>query len=107
MRLCLNFLSLTALMIAPLAVPAAAMAAEPTAVECTDLALEASGHEMPAGEDHDHGQACCIAVPPAIDPSLAAFEPPAMINHLAFVAPIQPFQLGAGPKAENPPPRIA
>lgn len=106
MRLFLHLLALVALMVAPLAAPAAAMAAKPTAAECTDMAMEMAGHDMPA-DAHGQDEACCIAVPPAIDPPLAALEDHAEIEHLAFIAANQPFHLGAGPKAEDPPPRIA
>lgn len=106
MRLFLHLLALVALMVAPLAVPAAAMAAQPTTAECTDNAMEMAGHDMPAG-DHGQGEACCMAVPPAIDPPLVAIDASAAIEHLAFVAAIEPFRLGAGPKTEDPPPRFA
>lgn len=110
MRFFFHLLTLLALMVAPLAAPAAAMpmtgTATPTAAECTDIAMDMAGHEMPAGH-HGQGKACCIAIPPAIDPPLAALDPSTAIEHLAFVAAIAPFRLGAGPKAEDPPPRIA
>ncbi len=106
MRLFLHLLAVVALLVAPLAAPAAAMAAKPSAAECKDMAMEMSGHDMPAG-DHGQGKACCIAVPPAIDPPLTALDAVAAIEHLAFVAGIAPFHLGAGPNAEDPPPRPA
>ena len=106
MRFFFHLLALVALLIAPLAVPTAAMAAQPSAGECTELAIDVAGHDMPAG-DHGQGQACCIAVPPAIDPPQAALNSVLSIQHLAFVAMIEPFRLGAGPKAEDPPPRTA
>jgi hypothetical protein len=106
MRRLLQFLSLIALLVAPLAAPAAAMSAKAVAAECTDMGMEMAGHEMPAG-DHGQGEACCIAIPPAIDPPLSALIAAPPIEHLAFVADNAPFHLGAGPKAEDPPPRSA
>lgn len=106
MRLFVHLLALIALLIAPLAAPAAAMASSPTTAECTDMAMDQPGHEMPAG-DHGQGKACCIAVPPAIDPPLTALDPAIAVEHLGFVSAIEPFHLGAGPKAEDPPPRTA
>ena len=104
MRLFLRLLTLLALMGAPLAAPAAAMAAAPVTSECHSLPM--ADHEMPKGE---HGQAapCCIAVPPAIDPPVAMLGAVDGPEHLAFVAVIEPFRLGAGPHAEDPPPRFA
>lgn len=106
MRFFLHLLALVALLVAPLAAPAGAMAAQPSGSECTDTTMAMAGHEMPAG-DHGQGQACCIAVPPAIDPPLAALDASIAIEHLAFIALTAPFRLGAGPKAEDPPPRTA
>ena len=106
MRRFFHLLALMALLFAPLAAPAAAMTAKPTTAECTDMAMEMGGHEMPAG-DHGQGEACCIAIPPAIDPPLSALIAIPAIGHLAFVADSAPFRLGAGPKAEDPPPRTA
>ncbi len=106
MRSILHLLALLALLVAPLAAPASAMAAKLSSAECTDMAMAMSGHQMPAG-DHGQGKACCIAVPPAIDPPQTALDAVAGIEHLAFVPAIAPFLLGAGPKAEDPPPRPA
>lgn len=106
MRLLLNVLALVALLVAPLAAPAAAFAAAPVKSECTTMTDDAAGHVMPDG-DHMAGKACCIAVPPAIDPPLAALDALPDIAHLAFVAASSSFHLGAGPKAEDPPPRTA
>ena len=106
MRRFLQLLTLMAMMVAPVAAPAAAMAPTPVAAECADMAMAMDGHEMPAAH-HGQGEACCIAVPTAIDPpsaEVAAFAP---VEHLAFVADDAPFRLGAGPKAEDPPPRPA
>ncbi|MCY7281147.1 MAG: hypothetical protein LH610_09690 [Sphingomonas bacterium] len=114
MRSFLYLLALFALLGAPLAAPATAMtmamtmtgAARQSAADCADMAMDRSGHEMPTG-DHGKGKACCIAVPPAIDPPVVALDTVPGIEHLAFVATNVPFRLGAGPKAEDPPPRIA
>ena len=106
MRIFLHLLTLLALLVAPLAAPAAAMSVRPTAGECSDMAMKNSGHEMPAG-DHGLGQACCIAVPPAVNSQAVEIDAAAAIEHLAFIAAIEPFLLGAGPKAEDPPPRTA
>jgi hypothetical protein len=104
MRRFFPLLALIALLMAPLAAPAAAMAPEKPAAECAEMDM--SGHQMP---DSHHGQdeACCIAVPPAIDPPSAALDAVATIDHLAFVGASQSFLLGAGPNAEDPPPRPA
>jgi len=107
MRFFLHMLTLVALLAAPLAAPAAAMAAvAQSQVDCDDMEMAASEHQMPAGE-HRSGEACCIAVPPAISPPLAALDVAASIDHPAFVVKAEPFRLGAGPKAEDPPPRRA
>ena len=106
MRFFLKLLTIVALLMAPLAVPAAAMAAAVGTVECADMAMSAPDHPMPAGE-HEPGKPCCIAVPPAIDPPLTGLQVAVFTDHLAFVAGIEPFRLGAGPKAEDPPPRTA
>ena len=107
MRSFLHLLTLVALLFAPLAAPAAAMAAvAQSQVDCNDMDMAAPEHEMATGE-HRSGEACCIAVPPAISPPLAALDAATPIEHLDFVAAIEPFRLGAGPKAEDPPPRIA
>ncbi len=101
-----QLLTLVALLFAPLAAPAATMAAVPATIECADMAMGGGGHDMPAA-DHGIGEACCIAVPPAIDPPLAALDAAVAPDHLAFIALTEPFRLGAGPHAEDPPPRIA
>lgn len=106
MRLFFHVLALVALLVAPLAAPAAAFAFAPVSPECTTMTDDGLGHVMPDG-NHMAGKACCIAVPPAIDPPLAAIDGLPEIVHLAFVSVISSFRLGAGPKAEDPPPRIA
>lgn len=107
MRLILHLLALVALLSAPLAAPTAAMAmVAQSQVNCDEMAMAAPEHEMPSSE-HRPGEACCIAVPAAINPPLAVLDIATSIDHLAFVAGIEPFRLGAGPKAEDPPPRIA
>ena len=107
MRLFLHLLALVALLVAPLAAPAAAMApVGAAAAVCQDMDRGNADHRMPMS-DHRGSDKCCVAVPTAIDPALAAIdriEPPV---HLAFVAAISAFRLGAGPKAEDPPPRRA
>lgn len=105
MRLFLHLLALIALLVAPLAAPAAAMTWRPAAAECSDMTID-KGHATPAG-DHGQGKACCIAVPPAVNLQIVALDASAAIEHLALVAAIMPFRLGAGPEAEDPPPRIA
>ncbi len=99
-------LALIALLFAPLAAPMAAMAAVTTQADCGDMAMGGGGHEMPAA-DHNIGAACCIAVPPAIDPPLTTLDAAIALDHLAFIALTEPFRLGAGPRAEDPPPRNA
>ena len=101
-----QLLTLVALLFAPLAAPVAAMAAVPIAADCHDMAMGRGGHDMPAG-DHDIGAACCVAIPPAIDPPLAALYVGSAPDHLAFIVLTEPFRLGAGPHTEDPPPRIA
>ncbi len=102
MRRLLSFLALLSLLVAPLAAPAVAMTVLPVATDCAEM----SGHEMPAS-DHAAGKQCCIAVPPAIDPPVALIDTVTAPELLAFVALNEPFPLGAGPNAEDPPPRIA
>ncbi|MEO8142135.1 MAG: hypothetical protein ABI617_05710 [Sphingomicrobium sp.] len=106
MRRFVYVLALVAMMFAPLAAPAAALAATPMATECAGMTMDMTGHDMPVSH-HGAGEACCIAVPPAIDPPTIALHPSIMAEHLAFVVLIEPFRLGAGPKAEDPPPRAA
>ena len=106
MRRFLQLLTLIALLAAPVAAPAAATVGKPVAAECADMAMEMDRHEMPTG-DHVQGEACCIALPPAIDPPLSALIALPAIKHLAFLADRAAFRLGAGPKAEDPPPRTA
>lgn len=107
MRHFFHVLTLVALLFAPLAAPAAALTAVAQGdVKCVDMEMAAPDHQMPAG-DHRSGEACCIAVPPAITPPLAALDVAASIDLLAFIAMTEPFRLGAGPMAEDPPPRIA
>ena len=85
MRFFLHLLTLLALLVAPLAAPAAAMpmtgTAAPRVTECTDIAMHMAGHEMPAG-DHGQGKACCVAIPPAIDPPLTAFAAGDLLKEL-------------------------
>lgn len=104
MHFLFRLMTLIALTIAPLVAPVAAMAAVPVAAECGDMAM--TDHEMPAA-DHGAGEPCCIAVPPAIDPPINSIGTIARPAHLAFVALTEPLRLGAGPHAEDPPPRIA
>lgn len=105
MRRFFHLLTLIALLIAPLAAPATATAGSMTA-HCPEMNVAEADHGMPAA-DHEMGEACCIAVPPAINAPLNALDGAASIGHLAFVAEIEPFPLGAGPNAEDPPPRNA
>ena len=107
MRSTLYLLTLIALLVAPVAAPVAAMASvQPTTTGCQHMDMGAPGHAMPAGH-HRQGEACCVAVPPAIDPPVVAMDIAPAIDHPIFVAAIQVFRLGAGPKAEDPPPRVA
>ena len=105
-QLLFRILTLIALMVAPLAAPAAAMAPVKAATDCTAMDMGAAQHKMPAGH-HSMGEPCCIAVPLAIDPPLAAVHVAQMLDHPAFIVVTEPFRLGAGPKAEDPPPRAA
>ena len=102
-----RLLTLLALLIAPLAAPAAAMVPAKAEAQCHDGAMHSATNRMPAGE-HQGGAACCTAVPAAaIDPplpSLGSIEP---LGHLPFVEQATPITLGAGPEAEDPPPRFA
>ena len=102
-----RILTLIALVVAPIAAPAAAMApAMPVAADCKQMDMGASQHQMPAGH-HRAGEPCCIAVPAAISSSLTGLNAAPRIDHPAFIAVTEPFRLGAGPKAEDPPPRTA
>lgn len=101
-----RLLTLLALLIAPLAAPAAAMVPATVKAQCHDSAMHSAANRMPAGE-HQGGAACCTAVPAAaIDPplpSLGSIEP---LGHLPFIEQAKPIALGAGPEAEDPPPRF-
>lgn len=105
-QLLFRILTLIALMVAPLAAPAAAMVPVKAATDCTAMDMGAAQHKMPAGH-HSMGEPCCIAVPLAIDSPLVAIAVAPMVDHPAFVAKTEAFQLGAGPSAEDPPPRSA
>ncbi|MEO7365600.1 MAG: hypothetical protein ABIW03_04695 [Sphingomicrobium sp.] len=106
MQWLLRILTLIALIAAPIASPAAAMApAQAATADCKQMDMGARQHQMPAG--HRSGEPCCTAVPPAIDPSLTAVAVPPPVDHPTFIAVTEPFRLGSGPKAEDPPPRLA
>ncbi|MEO6580430.1 MAG: hypothetical protein ABIN83_04695, partial [Sphingomicrobium sp.] len=97
MRRLLHLLTLVALLIAPLAAPAAAMApAQSVATDCKQMNTGSAMHHMPASH-HRSGEACCIAVPPAVDPPLVALKPALPLEHPIFVAVAEAFRLGAGP----------
>ena len=99
--------TLIALITAPLAAPAAAMASvRADSIECKSMDKDMSRHTMPAGH-HRSGEACCVAVPVAIDPPLAALGIVPPLDHPIFVAIARPVHLGAAPKIEDPPPRPA
>lgn len=107
MRSFLHLLTLVALLFAPFAAPAAAMATvQQTSVDCEKMEMAATKHQMPSGE-HRSGDRCCIAVPAAIASSATTIDPIVPLAHLPFVALIEPFRLGAGPQSEDPPPRRA
>lgn len=102
-----RLLSLVALISAPLVAPAAAMTpAQNPAADCKQMDMGGSKHQMPAGH-HRTGEPCCLAVPAAIGPPLTALGVAPPIDHPIFAAAAVPFRLGAGPKAEDPPPRLA
>ena len=106
MRSFLHLLTLVALLLAPLAAPAAAMAPAQQAAECQDMDMVAPEHQMPAGK-HSSSDPCCLAVPCAIGVlpvAIGWFEP---LGHLPFQPPSGAFRLGAGPLADDPPPRRA
>ncbi len=106
MRSFLHFLTLVALLFAPLAAPAVAMAPAPLAAACQDMGMGSTDHEMPAGT-HDNGGSCCLAVCAAIAmPPVAAnrVEP---VGLLSFQSMSEAFRLGAGPSTDDPPPRRA
>ncbi len=108
MRWLFRILTLVALIGAPIVAPAVALVpAMPAAADCKQMdIMGASQHQMPAGHHHS-GEPCCTAVPPAIDPRLAAIAIALPAGHSTFTAVTEPFRLGAGPKAEDPPPRAA
>lgn len=106
MRSFLHLLTLVALLFAPLAAPAAAIAPAPQAAECQDMDTAAPDHPMPAGK-HSGGSPCCLAISCAIGVlpvAIGGFEP---VGHLAFQSLSEAFRLGAGPVADDPPPRRA
>ena len=106
MRIFLHLLALVALLIAPLAAPAAAMAPVQSSVECRDMAMAAPEHQMPAGK-HSASDPCCAAVPCAVALLSVATESFDPVDHLPFQPLSDAFQLGAGPAADDPPPRRA
>ena len=102
-----RFLTLISLMVAPLAAPAAAkIPAVASAADCEKMDMSASDHRTPVGH-HDADERCCVAVPAAINvvPPALSFTPP--LDHPALIAVVEAFFLGAGPKADDPPPRTA
>ncbi len=102
-----RLLTLVALLISSLAAPAAAMTpAMSGGADCEGSALKSSPHSMPADE-HQHAAPCCTAIPAAIDPPLSPVRFIRPIAHLPFTPLAKPFALGAGPKAEDPPPRVS
>ena len=106
MRSLLHLLALVALLFAPLAAPAAAMVSAQQAAECQEMDMAAPEHQMPAGK-HSSTSPCCLAVPCAIGVlpvAIGGFEP---LGHLPFQPVSEAFRLGAGPKADDPPPRRA
>lgn len=105
-QLLFRILTLIALMVAPIAAPAAAMAPVKAATDCTAMDMGAAQHKMPVAH-HPMGEPCCIAVPLAIDSPLVAIAVDRLADHPTFVAKTEAFQLGAGPSAEDPPPRSA
>lgn len=105
MRAFLHLLALVALLVAPLAAPAAAMTmVQRTSVDCEQMKMATTEHQMPSGDHHGNDQ-CCIAVPAAIASPAVALDRIVPLGHLPFVALIEPFRLGAGPLSEDPPPR--
>ncbi|MEO7410333.1 MAG: hypothetical protein ABIU10_03300 [Sphingomicrobium sp.] len=102
--------ALLALMLAPLASPAAAMAPMPAnsaaSAGCDNDAAKSARHQMPAGE-HQPNAPCCTAGVVAIDPPLPTLSAVAPPPHMPFMAIAKSFALGAGPEAEDPPPRFA
>lgn len=106
MRSLLHFLTLIALLFAPLAVPSAAMASMPSGVECGDMDMASPEHQMPAGK-HVSGDPCCIAVTAAIAVLPGSFGLIEPVGHESFQPLAEAFQLGAGPLADDPPPRRA
>lgn len=102
-----RLLTLIALFVAPLAAPADASApAAPAAADCAEMDMGASFHRMPPNH-HGAGESCCVAIPMGIDTPLMAVSlaPPA--DHRTFIAVAEAFRLGAGPKADDPPPRTS
>ena len=108
MRIFLHLLTVLGLLVAPLAAPAAAMAMTPVSqsVECQEMDMAAPEHQMPAGK-HSASDPCCLAVPCAVAVLSAATESFDPVAHLPFQPLSDAFQLGAGPAADDPPPRRA
>lgn len=102
-----RLLTLIALFAAPLAGPAMATATVPAVqADCATMETSAPQHPMPA-DHHRAGESCCIAVPAGIDPALHSLTLAAPVDHSTFIAGAEAFVLGAGPMADDPPPRTA
>ncbi|HEU4876295.1 MAG TPA: hypothetical protein VFT07_00440 [Sphingomicrobium sp.] len=102
-----RLLTLVARLVAPLAAPAAANApVAPAAADCARMDMGASSHRMPPSH-HGAGESCCIAVPAGIGSPLVAVSLAPPTDHQTFIAVAQAFRLGAGPKADDPPPRTS
>jgi hypothetical protein len=105
MRRLLHWLTLVALLLAPLAAPAAA-AVRSARSDCHEMEMGKAHHEVPPAKHHAR-DSCCLAIPAAIDPPLTALEGTMPLGHLQFAASVTSFALGAGPSFEDPPPRFS
>ncbi|MEO5577631.1 MAG: hypothetical protein ABIR25_01085 [Sphingomicrobium sp.] len=106
MRSFLHLLTLVAVLFAPLAAPAAAMAPAQQAAECQDMGMGSANHEMPAGK-HSGSATCCLAVCSVIAMPPGAIDRSEPVGHLAYQPLYESFRLGAGPSTDDPPPRRA
>jgi len=100
MRLLLNLLSFLALVLAPLATPAQAMAVSPDA-HCAEM--KGMGPHHGKSTMTDDGK-CCVAVPAAIPPSSAASAAEVLTSAAMTSLPVQQLTT-VDLEEHDPPPR--
>jgi hypothetical protein len=106
MRSIFHWLTLLALLLAPLAAPAAAMAPVRSTADCEKMEMGGAKHSAPMTRHHA-SESCCVAVPTAIGAPPAALEAITPLGHLPFASSSVVFRLGTGPLSEDPPPRLS